>query len=325
MNGSIVPLLDAAFAKRNSLLAEDRANAVRLFHGDADGIPGLVIERYADVLVVQLHEGRLALDENAIRSALEGFRERVGFRAVYRKAFVRDRGHVASDLADTHGDSRPWLGEPVGAEVIVRESDLRFIVRLYEGFSVGLFLEHRENRRLVRELASGRRVLNAFSYTGAFSVAAAAGGAATVHSVDLSKRYLEWSKRNFAANGIDLTAHLFFCSDVFEFYKRATRQQRRYDLIILDPPTFSRLRRPDRTFVLADELERLVGGAMALLEPGGLILVATNDRQLAVSRLDDAVRSGAASRTCSILDHPRLPIDFAGDADYSKSVLARIE
>lgn len=325
MNRSIASLLEAALARRHALLTEGRTEAVRIVHGDADGIPGLVIERYADVLVVQLHEGRLAIEEEVIRSALEDFRERLGIRAVYKKVFVRDRGHAASELADTHADSRPWLGDTVGAEVIVREDDLRFIVRPYEGFAVGLFLEHRENRRRVRELASGRRVLNAFSYTGSFSIAAAAGGAATVHSVDVSKRYLEWSKQNFAVNGIDLAAHLFFCSDVFDFHKRATRQKRRYDLIILDPPTFSRLRRPDRTFVLAEELDLLVAGTMALLDPGGFILVATNDRQLPLSRLDDAVRSGAGTRKVTALDHPSLPIDFAGDPDYSKSVIARIE
>lgn len=325
MNGSIDLLLDAAFARRASLLADGQTDAVRLVHGAADGLPGLVIERYGDVLLVQFHEGRLTVREDLLRPAIEHFRQRLGLRAVYRKVFVRDRGRVAADVVEGHTAATPWLGDPVESRVAVQENGLRFLIRPYEGFAVGMFLEHRENRRRVRELAAGRRVLNAFSYTGGFSVAAAAGGASTVHSVDLSRKYLEWSKENFAANGIDLAAHLFFCSDVFAFFKRATRQKRRYDLIVLDPPTFSRLRRPNRTFVLAEVLVRLVGEAMALLERGGILILATNDRQLSFSRMDEAIRAGADRRACGILDHPSLPVDFAGDPGFSRTVIARID
>ncbi|HOW72987.1 MAG TPA: class I SAM-dependent methyltransferase [Phycisphaerae bacterium] len=325
MSHSLDLLLDAALARRAPLLADNRTDALRLVHGDADGLPGLVIERYGDVLVAQLHEGRLAVGEDTLRPAIENLRRRLGLRAVYKKSFVRDRGHVAPDLTEVHADPTPWLGDPVEPQVTVRENGLRFVVRPYEGFAVGLFLEHRENRRRVRELAAGRRVLNCFSYTGGFSVAAAAGGAVVVHSVDLSRRYLEWCKANFATNGIDPADHLFFRSDVFEFYKRATRQKRRYDLIILDPPTFSRLRRPDRTFILADELERLVGGGVTLLDPGGMLLLAANDRRLAMTRLEEAVAAGAHPRESSIIERPSLPVDFPGDPHYSKTVIARID
>ncbi|NLX20063.1 MAG: class I SAM-dependent rRNA methyltransferase [Phycisphaerae bacterium] len=263
------------------------------------------------------------LDETAIRQVAEEILRRTGARAVYRKFFVRDRGGLSRDTDTAHRDPQPWLGEPVEAERAITEHGLRYIVRPYAGFAVGLFLDHRDNRLRIRERAAGRRVLNAFSYTGAFSVAAAAGSAASVSSVDLSKRYLEWSRENFAANGLDQSGHWFFCSDIFEFYKRAERQGRRFDLVILDPPTFSRPSQGRRAFVLAERLDELVAGAVRLLDPGGEILLASNQRDLPLARLEESLLAAAGRRSCTILERPPLPADFAGDADYAKSVIVR--
>jgi len=190
---------------------------------------------------------------------------------------------------------------------------------------VGLFLEHRDNRSRVRDLASGRRVLNAFSYTGGFSVAAARGGAASVASVDVSKKYLQWSRRNFAANGLDASPHRFYCSDVFEFHGRARRQGLRYDLIVLDPPTFSRLPKTRSVFEIERDLDRLVAGAIELLDPGGLIFLATNNRGLPRVRLEETLMHAAGTRRCTIVERPILPADFSADVDFSKSVWARFE
>ena len=319
--------IDRALSRRRSLIDDDAIEAYRIFNGRADGIAGLVIDRFGDVLAVQLHEGRLRLDIEKVRPIVERVHEQLRTRAVYQKVFVRDRGDVSPVLADAHRRPEPWIGEPVGPERIIVEHGLRFIVRPHDGFSVGLFLEHRENRRLIREAAAGRRVLNAFAYTCGFSVAAAAGGAANVASVDLSQRFLEWGKRNFAANHLSTEGHWFFRSDIFDYYKRAARQHRRYDLIILDPPTFSRSRRPKRVFVLEQQLDPLLTGAIDLLDPGGLIFLATNHRQISRSRLEEALTASAQTkrRRCTIVQRPELPLDFAGDPDYSKTVLARFD
>jgi 23S rRNA (cytosine1962-C5)-methyltransferase len=141
--------------------------------------------------------------------------------------------------------------------------------------------------------------------------------------VDLHKRYLEWGKRNLAANAVDLAVQRFFLSDTLEFYQRARRQNRCYDLIILDPPTFSRTRRPARTFVLQEQLDALLAGAVQLLDPGGLLFLSTNDRGISRSRLEQAVQQAAGRRTCTILERPALPLDFAGDPDYAKAVLVK--
>lgn len=316
-------ILLTAWSSRQSLLRSGENTACRLFHGAGDGIDGLVIELLNDVMVVQMYPGhQLPVDEQ-LRPAIDRLSRQVGAQAVYRKVFVPDRAEVPTDIAAMHGNPQPWIGEAVEPDIIVREGNLRFMVRPYDGFSVGLFLEHRDNRRRIQSLAAGRRVLNLFSYTCSFSVAAAMGGAVHVSSVDVSKRYLEWGKRNFELNRISTEGHLFFCSDTIDFYDRARRQKRRYDLIVLDPPTFSRLRRPKRTFVLDEQLPALVAGAMDLLDPGGFLLLATNHRQINMERLEREVHNAAGTRACHIIDRPTLPPDFPGDPDYSKTLIAR--
>jgi 23S rRNA (cytosine1962-C5)-methyltransferase len=321
----LVERLERALAVRERLLADTRSNVCRVFNGAPDGIDGLVIEKFGDVLIVQLHKERLQLAEERVRELCEHARRRLGARAVYRKVFTRDRSGALPELSELHTDPRPWLGDPVEAELPVLENGLRFLVRPYDGYSVGLFLEHRENRQRVRALAAGCAVLNAFAYTCGFSVAAACGGAAATVSVDGSKKYLEWGKRNFAANGIPPGPHAFICSDIFDYYRRAKRQRRSFDLIVLDPPTFARMKRPKRVFVLAEDLDRLVAGATELLNPSGHLLLATNHRGTSRRRLEKAVATGVGRRPYEIVQWPRLPLDFRGDPDYAKAIVARID
>jgi 23S rRNA (cytosine1962-C5)-methyltransferase len=322
---SVHSLIHAALARRSALLAQPAIEAIRLFHGSVDGLDGLVIEKLGPVIVVQAHEGRLKISLEELRPAVDALRDQVGAKAAYLKHFIRDRGQVADDLDAAHRDPTPWIGQPVEPEITVRENELRFIIHPYDGFSVGLFLEHRDNRRRVHALAKGKRVLNLFAYTCGFSVAAVAGGAKSVSSVDISRRYLEWGKANFVCNGLDTTGHWFFCSDTFDFFKRAGRQGKTYDLIVLDPPTFSKTRRPQRVFVLQDDLARLVRGAVQLLAPAGVILLSVNDRDLGAAHMERVLQEAVPGRRCRIVERPPLPTDFANDADYSKSLIARYE
>ncbi len=294
--------------------------AWRVVHGGADGFEGLVIERWGRTLTAQLHAGRLVLAESELRDLCERARAELGAGAVYRKHFIRDRssGPAADREPPEHHDPQPWLGQPAPPEFPVLEDGVRFLVRPHDGFSVGLFLDQRDNRRRVRQRAIGRRVLNTFSYTGGFSVAAALGGAAQTVSVDTSRKALEWSRRNFAANGLDAGPHQFFCCDVFEFFRRAERKARRFDLIILDPPTFSRAGRAGRAFSIESDLDRLAAGALQLAAPGAMLLICTNHRGTTAARLERAVR--AAHPAARTLERPALPEDFPGDPHYAKSV-----
>lgn len=321
----------AALARRKELLADPATTAIRLINGPADGLDGLVVEKFGDVLIAQLHEGRLALSEPALEALCRDLLSAVGALAVYRKAFPKGRSTPQAELDAANRDPRPWLSATatpeatIAEEFPIREAGLNYLIRPYDGFSVGLFLEQRANRARIRLHADGRRVLNTFAYTCAFGVAAAVGGAQLIVNVDVSKRYLEWGKRNLAVNALPLEKQMFICSDVFDYYRRAGRQNRRFDLVILDPPTFSRCRTGKSAFVLRSELDPLVAGALQLLDPGGLLLLSTNQRELTLPRLEKSIHLAAGPRRVQILEYPALPTDFAGDADFAKSIWARID
>lgn len=320
----LIRRVDAALKNRRSLLASRDTNAVRLFNGQSDGIDGLVIEQYAQVLVAQCHQGILSLSEPELRTVCERAMRATGAVAVYRKIFVRDRSHKTA-AGDGHRDRRPWIGGPVPPLIPILENGMRLCIRPYDGFAVGLYLDQRENRHRIRELARGRRLLNAFSYTCAFSVAAALGGAVETVSVDVSKKHLAWGRRNFAANKVPLNQHQFICADIFDYFRRARKQRRRFDVVILDPPSFARTKRPARTFVLSESLPALLAEAAELLNSHGQLLVSTNHREISATRLERLVERAAGHGRFEIIARPPLPADFAGDDDYSKSIIARLE
>lgn len=318
-------LIDAAVTKRASLVDSGATNAVRLVHDSADGLGGIVIERFDTVLIVQHHEDRSVATVAQLKSLIADRMQQLGATAVYLKLFLRDRANAESTVADAHRDAAPWIGEPAPEEMAISEHGALLGIRPYDGFSTGLFLEHRNNRRSVRDMSNGLTVLNLYAYTCGFSVAAALGGAASVTSVDLSKRYLDWGRRNFERNSIPVESHRFHCDDAMDFLRRAAKQQRDYDFIVVDPPTFARMRRPKRVFVLRDSLDALTSAAVDRLRPGGTLLFATNDRGITRKSIETSIYLAADGRRVKTTKWPRLPIDFAGDEDFSKAIIARFD
>ncbi|HMQ16306.1 MAG TPA: class I SAM-dependent methyltransferase [Phycisphaerae bacterium] len=346
-------LVARALRRRADLLP--RLAALRLVNDRGDGLEGLVIERLGPVLIAQLHEGRLCAGAETLRPVCERLAAQLGASAVYRKTFPRDRSRALARLEAQLTDPAPWIGAAARPEIVIDEDGLRLIVRPYDGYSTGLFLEHRDNRALVRRRAAGRRVLNLFAYTCGFSVAALAGGAAEVVSVDLSRKFLDWGRRNLLGNLPDRNTHAgeapagdddargaasqpsdartalesrraeFVCSDAFEYYRRAARQGRRFDLVILDPPTFSRQKHSRRVFSIERDLDRLVRGAVELLDRGGVLLLCCNHRATTPARLAAAARAAAGARLRRPLETPGLPADFRGDPDYARSLWAWLD
>ncbi len=176
-----------------------------------------------------------------------------------------------------------------GAERVVEERGLRFVVNLSDYLDTGLFLDHREVRRRVRSESEGRRVLNLFGYTGAFSVYAAAGGARAVDTVDLSRTYLTWAARNAALNEQEPGPHAFHASDVAAFVRAARADGERWDMIVLDPPTFSNSRRVREVLDVQRDHVALIAMARSVLRPGGVLWFSTNARRF---RLDDGAFAG---------------------------------
>jgi 23S rRNA (cytosine1962-C5)-methyltransferase len=191
-----------------------------------------------------------------------------------------------------------------GRDFVIAESGLRFLVNLDAYLDTGLFLDHRAMRALVRELAAGRRMLNLFAYTGSFTVYAAAGGAIASDTVDLSNTYLDWAARNFALNGLDTGRHTLIRADVLEWLDLALDEGRRYDLIVLDPPSFSNSKAMTDVLDIQRDHARLVANARTLLAAGGELLFSTNLRSF---RLDAQL---AADRACTDITAHTLPEDF---------------
>ncbi len=318
--------LAAAVERRRALLSEGQTEAVRLFDGDGDGVPGLVIERLGPALIVQLHLGRLDAEEAEVRAAVGALMREIGWRGAYRKYFPRDRTRLSPVLDQANRSSEPWVGEPVEAEITVRERGRMFLVHPFDGFATGLFLDHRDRRDTVAAIAHGKRVLNAFSYTCAFGVAAGLGGAAQVVNVDISKRYLEWGKRNLTLNGLALETQRFICSDVLDYYGRARRQRVDFDVVILDPPTFARTGKGNRVFNVADQLDELLGGALSILRNPGVVALSTNHERLTGSVLLASARSATAKAGRRLICHQpqRNSVDFPSHRHASRAVILEI-
>jgi 23S rRNA (cytosine1962-C5)-methyltransferase len=191
------------------------------------------------------------------------------------------------------------------SEFVVEENGLKFIINLSDYLDTGLFLDHRVTREKVREAAKDRKVLNLFSYTGSFSVYAAAGGATEVVTVDLSKTYLDWARRNMQLNGFeDEAQYKFIQADVLQYLKSIAANS--FDIIILDPPTFSNSKRMEEILDIQRDHIKLLNDCLRILKPGGRIYFSTNFRKF--------VLDTAALNTISIKDITKhtTPFDFEG-------------
>ncbi len=307
------------------MIRQKRTQAFRVFSGIADGIDGIFVDVYGEGAVLIVYEGRppRSFDPIAEAATVLDVLKSLGVRAVYVKPFARDRSRLGGELPTIATDPTPAAGEALPEAIVIREAKWKLEIRLYDGLSTGLFLDQRENRAWVadwcaRRTAAGKAtaVLNTFAYTCAFSVAAATGGAVTT-SVDVSGRYLDWGKSSFALNEIDIAAHRFAKMDTFEFFRYAGRKGLRYDLIILDPPSFASgsKKKKIRPWSSVDDYARLVHDASHLLNRGGTILASTNTHALCRGdQLDREITKGSGRPPCWIA-LPAPPPDFTDEQD----------
>jgi len=269
--------LARALSLRQTLLRGglDETNAFRLCNGEGDLLPGVVVDVYGPVAVVIFDGGERGPARTfapAVTGALVKLLSPLGVGAIYERLQRRDGG--GGQLlwgALPHGADGADGGKP--GEVVVKEHGVRFHVDIVHGQKSGLFLDQRENRRRVRELAAGRSVWNGFAYTGGFSVYAALGGARRVVSVDVAAPAIAAARRNFTLNGIDANRHGFFSEDAFTHLAAAAARGERHDLVIVDPPSFAKAERDVPAALSA--YRELHGLALQLVAPGGLLCAAS--------------------------------------------------
>jgi 23S rRNA (cytosine1962-C5)-methyltransferase len=275
----------ARAAERRDSLAGAGTPAYRVVHAEADGAPGLTVDRFADVLVASFYQ---AMEEKPWVDALA---ERLRPRAIYVKRRPREARVEATTRREALAPEVPAWGEPLETTVC-SEKGLRFLIRPGQGLSVGLYLDMRDTRAWVREASRGRSVLNLFAYTCGFGVAALAGDAKTVLNVDLSRRVLDWGVENAKLNGQAAERQQTTAADAQEWLRRAHHRAALFDLVVLDPPSFSTTR--GRVFSAARDYAQLTAAVARVVAPGGLLVACCNLAQLSASKLTRQVTQGLA-------------------------------
>ncbi|HJS76800.1 MAG TPA: class I SAM-dependent methyltransferase [Burkholderiales bacterium] len=310
--------IQTALALREALPAAKHANALRLVHGESDALPGLVVDRYADVLVAQFLAAGV---ERWREPILDALMELSGCAAIFERSDAEVR--KLEGLEPRVGFAR---GNRNAARCPIIEYGLNFRVDVEQGQKTGFFLDQRENRQRVRSLAAGRNVLDGFCYTGGFSIAALAGGAKHVTAIESSAAALEVARENLAANPLDASRMEFQRGDVFEKLRRLRDQNAKFDLVVLDPPKFAPTAAQVKKAARAYKDINL--WALKLLAPGGLL--ATFSCSGGVSaELFQSIVAGAAldaradakiiERFTAAADHP-VALEFP-EGEYLKGLL----
>ena len=315
---SLGDALDDAASIRFPLRQE--VSAFRLVNAAGDGLPGLTVDCYGDWAFISV----TTASAEAIAPRVAQWLVDAGLRGVHwvRRPRADLRDHAAEDLAP----GAPLLGEPAPRDLVVNEGMLRFGVGLGGDLSTGLFVDQRENRVRVREISGGKRVLNLFAYTCSFGVAAAGGGARKTVNVDLSAPFLERGRKNYELNGLVPEMHGFEHSDAVSWLEGAVKRGDQFDVIVLDPPTFST--KKGGTFQVARDYGRVASLALGILAPKGRLLAVTNHRKTTLKRFRAVLRDAAADaqRTVKQIKDLKPPLDCPTplDGDRAKSVLVTL-
>ncbi len=305
--------LSRALALRHSLF-DERTSGFRLFNGEGDGLPGLVGDIYGDAAVLQL-DG----------AGPNGFWNSAGIAA-----WLAGKLSLKCVVERSRGVGQPLWGEMPAAPVAFVENGVRFQADVVRGQKTGFFFDQRDNRQKIRELTAGRRVLNLFGYTGGFSVYAGLGWAGHVTTVDLAAPALEAAQANWTLNQLPVDRHAVVTADAFEFLAQAAQQRQRWDLVVVDPPSFA----PSQAAVVKAiaAYQKLIGAAAAVTAGEGLLAAASCSSHVTLAAFLSACEEGIslARRRATVLyiggqpaDHP-TPVALP-EFRYLKFVLMRVE
>ncbi|WP_339253253.1 class I SAM-dependent rRNA methyltransferase [Sporosarcina sp. FSL W8-0480] len=299
--------ISGALSRRESFFEDSETTAFRVFNGEGDGIGGLTIDYFDGFYMVSWYSEGIYSMKHHVYGVLDKL---VDYKAIYEKKRFDTKGqYIEQDdfVKGTPGDF----------PIIVKENGMNFAVDLNDGAMTGIFLDQRDVRKALRDKYSdGKHVLNTFSYTGAFSVAAALGGARETTSVDLAKRSLPKTIEQFSVNGIDYEAQNIKVMDVFDYFRYAKRHELKFDVVVLDPPSFARSKK--YTFSTAKDYPALLEDAIAITEKNGIIVASTNNASFSMKKFKSFIDKGfadAGSRY-KILEESSLPKDFRTNRDF---------
>ncbi|TQR20476.1 class I SAM-dependent rRNA methyltransferase [Psychrobacillus vulpis] len=294
--------ITAAIKQRADYYGNKDTTAFRVFNGEGDGIGGLTIDYFDEFYLISWYSEGIYSFKEMILEALE---TSVSFKGIYEKKRFDTKGQYLEDDDFVKGERGEF-------PLIVKENGQNFAIYLNDGAMVGVFLDQRDVRKKIRDTYSkGKNVLNTFSYTGAFSVFAAAGGATKTTSVDLAKRSLSKTTEQFEVNGIDPEKQDIIVMDVFDYFKYAKRKELAFDVVILDPPSFARSKK--YTFSSSKDYTNLLKDAIAITEKNGVIVASTNNATFGMKKFKSFVDKAfnESNRKYTIEEEFSLPSDFS--------------
>lgn len=298
--------LRAAIDLRQAHADMGDTDAYRLVNGEGDYLPGLVADRYGEYLLLQLYSSGWQKHQDLVARTLDELLHPVGIYTKPRPQKTRE----LEAMGNTKKYGRLITGKPAPHPLHVRENGLNFLVDLEHGLNTGLFLDQRRNRRDLMSRAEGKRFLNLFAHTASFSVAAAAAGAREVTSVDTSSSYTEWGKANFGTNRLNPKRHNFIVGDCLAIMGELTSQGKSYDIILMDPPSFSTT--SSSRFTTRGGTAELAAAALLLLQEGGLFIASSNHQKVEVADYLKELRRGAllAGSGLQVISLSGQPEDF---------------
>lgn len=317
----ITELLSKAIQSRQGLFTNPDTNAFRIFNGEGDGLGGVTIDWYAGYAVFSWYSQGIYLYRDDVIEAFYAFHpETLG---IYEKVRFESDGALE--------ESQHVWGQEAPEPLLIKENGVTFASYLNQGLMTGIFLDQREVRRLLLEdYSAGKTVLNTFSYTGAFSVVAALGGASQTTSVDVANRSKEKTQEQFGVNHLDPESQLIYVMDVFDYIRYAKRKQLSFDTIVLDPPSFARTKK--RTFSVAKNYGELIADIASLVSYKGVLIASTNAANVSDKQFDQMIQEGltSVSRSYCYEHSLGLPKDFPSApatpvSDYLKVRVIRLD
>ncbi len=307
----VLGLLEAALKRRENMCGV--TNVLRLVNGFGDGMDGLVLEQYGRHCVAQVMDQRWLKHYEVITRFVKE-----SCNAEY--FIIKERIETISSDPNAI-NMNVWL-DGGSSKTIVEENGLKFGVDLNDTLNSGLFLDMRANRHMLARSAQGRKVLNGFSYTCSFGVHCRAQGASAVVNVDVSKKILERGRYNYELNGLVPEKNEFIRADVVEYLERAVKKDNRFDMIILDPPSFAR--HEGKIFSVKKDMPRLIGMAASILNPKGILFIATNYSGMEHEHIEDMIIDACGKRTVERLERFGQDEDFIGSGSMPESYLAAV-
>ena len=279
-------LLRHAFDRRAPLLQTRETTAYRVLNARGDGVPDVTVDWFDGVAVLSLYRSFEASEEQAMADAIA---QTLGARAVYLKRRPREARVVANVAKDEVAPPAPLTGSPI-EELIAHENGRAFVIRPGQGLSVGLYLDMRDTRAWLAERIAGKTLLNTFAYTCAFGVYAATAGAKRAVNLDLSRRVLDWGEENLTQNGLVPDRRDHIAGDTFEWLRRFEKKSEAFDVVVLDPPSFSTSKQG--RFSAARDYPKLVAAAAPVVTSKGLLIACCNLEELPGARFEAQVRDG---------------------------------